>query len=109
MHTATAATQERTLSLQGDLLTLKMPGRKKGTVDVFRYRLHRIETRLAGHAFRFLRIETPRPDDDGDGVYDVFLPTSHSEAPVCHCRGFLRWHHCKHVDACRALVARGLI
>jgi hypothetical protein len=103
---------ERALTLQGDLLTLKIPGRRKGTVDVFVYRIHRISGTVAGAGFRLLRIETPRPDDDA-GVYDVFLPEPNGQhphpLPSCDCKGFLRWGHCKHIDATIALVSRNLI
>lgn len=38
--------------------------------------------------------------------YDVCL---NGEQSTCECRGFLRWHHCKHVAGLTALRQRGLI
>ena len=37
-------------------------------------------------------------------VYDVLLDGARSS---CDCQGFLRWHHCKHVEGLESLVAAG--
>jgi len=45
--------------------------------------------------------------DRGDGPgeeYDVLLDGQFSS---CECKGFLRWNHCKHVEALTALVKSG--
>jgi len=46
--------------------------------------------------------------------YDVFLPFEETADAgfaweTCDCHGFERFGHCKHVDAIRAIVDRGLI
>jgi hypothetical protein len=51
-----------------------------------------------GRAFRLVKILGPHDR------YDVLL---HGEHSTCECRGFLRWHHCKHVSALQALVNAG--
>jgi hypothetical protein len=38
--------------------------------------------------------------------YDVCL---NGEQSTCECKGFLRWHHCKHVGGLTALRQRNLI
>jgi hypothetical protein len=43
-------------------------------------------------------------DTEGEGPYDVELVNG-----ACHCRGNLRWGHCKHVDAVRKLVELRLV
>jgi hypothetical protein len=107
MSNPTAAVKpERKLALAGDLLTLKIPGRKKGSVEHFVYRIDRLTCELGGHAFRLLRIETPRPETDS-GIYDLHLAEDGQAS--CECKGYLRWHKCKHVDACRVLVTLGRI
>ena len=40
----------------------------------------------------------------GGEVYDVNLDGPRSS---CECKGFLRWGHCKHVSACKALQKAG--
>ncbi len=37
-------------------------------------------------------------------VYHVNVDGKHS---LCDCKGFLRWHHCKHVEALAKLVEAG--
>jgi len=39
-------------------------------------------------------------------VYHVCLATPPA-ATSCDCKGFTRWHHCKHVDALRVMQERG--
>jgi hypothetical protein len=41
---------------------------------------------------------------DGGDVYHVNVNGQHSS---CECQGWCRWGHCKHVAACRALIAQG--
>jgi hypothetical protein len=47
--------------------------------------------------------------DNGDGhseEYDVLLDHKHG-FHSCECKGFLRWHHCKHIDSLLALTKAG--
>ena len=40
----------------------------------------------------------------GGEVYDVNLDGPRSS---CECKGFMRWGHCKHLSACKALQKAG--
>lgn len=40
--------------------------------------------------------------------YDVLIDARHG-FHQCECKGFLRWHHCKHVEATLALIQAGKI
>jgi hypothetical protein len=51
-----------------------------------------------GRAFRLVKLLGPHDR------YDVLLDGERSR---CECRGFLRWHHCKHVSALLALLQAG--
>jgi hypothetical protein len=51
-----------------------------------------------GRAFRLVK-------EDGE-AYHVNLNGRQSS---CECKGFLRWHHCKHVEGLQALVSHGLL
>jgi hypothetical protein len=48
-----------------------------------------------------------RRHETDSGVYDLHL--AEDGAASCECKGYLQWHKCKHVDACRMLVALGRI
>lgn len=58
----------------------------------------------AVRAFRLTKIV--RPADGEPDHYDV---TISAEGDACECRGFLRWQHCKHADAMRFLIGRGVL
>lgn len=51
-----------------------------------------------GHGWRLVK-------EDGE-TYDINLNGPRS---TCECKGFLRWHHCKHVEGLQALVSHGLL
>jgi hypothetical protein len=56
-----------------------------------------------GLAFRLEKYEHQRRGED-DAAYNVLLD---GERSTCECRGFLRWGHCRHVEALTALRAAG--
>ena len=67
------------------------------------YRLTTLDHGFGKAAFRLAKA------DQGDGspeVYDVLLDGARSS---CECKGFLRWHHCKHLESIEQLIAAGKI
>ena len=63
------------------------------------YRVSPIDSQIGGRAFCLEKA------DRGDGnpeVYDVLLDPKGFDS--CDCKGFERWHHCKHRDCLKALV-----
>jgi hypothetical protein len=66
--------------------------------EEFSYWLLAIPCELGG-----LGLELRKPLPDGT-TYHVHLDGEHS---TCECDGFLRWNHCKHVEALLALQADG--
>ncbi len=77
--------------------------------DVWAYRVERLESQIAGVAFRLSKA------DRGDGLaefYDVLLDGPRS---VCSCKGHLRYgmckdgKGCKHIAGLEALRTAGLI
>ena len=68
--------------------------------EIHRYFLTRLTSDF-GTAFRLEKIGV-----DGcchaEEVYHVAVGTRN----ICECKGYLRWGHCKHVDACTAITAR---
>jgi hypothetical protein len=55
-----------------------------------------------GRAFRVEKFMT-----QGGASYDVLVdPDAYG---YCHCLGYLAHGHCKHVDACRIVVAHGTL
>ncbi len=56
-----------------------------------------------GRAFRLEKFTTHRRGDD-DAEYHVCLE---GNGGTCECKGFLRWSHCRHVEALHALVNAG--
>src|SRR5262249_54175871 len=63
------------------------------------YRLTPIESQIGG---RGVRLEKADRGDGQPQVYDVLLDPKCFDS--CDCRGFERWHHCKHRDCLKALV-----
>jgi hypothetical protein len=66
------------------------------------YRLTKLPSDF-GHAYRLDKA------DQGDGqpeTYDVLLD---GERSSCECKGFLRWHHCKHVESLTTLRQLGRV
>lgn len=59
-----------------------------------------------GVAVRFRKIWDGRSNDFADDVYYVLLDTV-SHVHSCECKGFLRWNHCRHVDAAIQLFDAG--
>src|SRR5215510_3340267 len=57
----------------------------------------------AVRCFRLSKIILPA---DLPGNYDVVVEGNGGR---CECKGFLRHHHCKHVDALRVLLERGAL
>src|SRR4051812_16766036 len=58
-------------------------------------------------AFRLTKIGQRKADDAPN--YDVQNVTADKRSGQCECKGFLRWHHCKHVDSLAALIERGTV
>jgi hypothetical protein len=56
-----------------------------------------------GLAFRLEKYEHQRRGED-DAAYNVLLD---GERSTCECKGFLRWGHCRHVEALTALRQAG--
>ncbi len=53
----------------------------------------------------YLRKWVSRSGRDKDvEAYSVLCAKAGARADTCECRGFVRWSHCKHADAMRALV-----
>lgn len=73
--------------------------------DETRYVCREIGTDVGGRAFRLHRVTVEKGADEPSD-YDVLLG-GQGEAQ-CECKGFLRWDHCKHVDALRLVCERGL-
>jgi hypothetical protein len=72
------------------------------------YFVHPLATDFGGLAFRLERYDLPGQGHDA-GVhvaYDVHLAQQGTPGS-CECKGFLRHHHCKHIDALQALAASG--
>jgi hypothetical protein len=57
-----------------------------------------------GIAVHVSKIWDGRSNDFASEEYDVLLDGQHGQ---CECLGFLRWGHCRHVDAGRQLLAEG--
>jgi hypothetical protein len=71
--------------------------------DVTAYRVTVLPCAFGKAAFHLLKA------DKGDGPgeeYDVLLDGQFSR---CECKGFLRWNHCKHLEALTALCQCGKI
>lgn len=68
--------------------------------EIHRYFLTRLPSDY-GVAYRLEKIGDDASVEGGER-YDVNV----SARPTCECKGFLRWGHCKHVDACTAITAR---
>jgi hypothetical protein len=67
------------------------------------YRLTALDRGFGEAAYRLAKA------DAGDGpreVYDVLLDGARS---TCECKGFLRWHHCKHLESIESLRAAGKV
>ena len=69
--------------------------------EIHRYFLTRLTSDF-GTAFRLEKIGDDASCTDGE-IYAVCIDGTRS---TCECKGFLRWGHCKHVDACTAITAR---
>jgi hypothetical protein len=72
------------------------------------YFCHPMTSGFGGEAFRLERWDAASQQSDcGIHVsYDVHLAGQGSHSS-CECKGFLRWGHCKHVEALEALAASG--
>lgn len=57
------------------------------------------------HAFRLTKLRRPGVEPDH---YDAKFNAATNEKH-CDCKGFTRWHHCKHADAVAAIVGRNLV
>jgi hypothetical protein len=66
------------------------------------YRLEEIPGCAFGRGLSLRKMGGP---DDGQ-TYNVLLAHSGQGHDSCECLGYLRWHHCKHVSGCRALLSR---
>ena len=69
--------------------------------EIHRYFITRL-TSDYGTAFRLEKIGDDASVEGGE-VYSVCIDGTRS---TCECKGYLRWGHCKHVDACTAITAR---
>ncbi len=64
--------------------------------------------RINGRCFRLTKFaSTPGSDPEGT-VYDLIICPVHGHGShQCDCRGWLRWGHCRHVNALLSLVLAG--
>jgi hypothetical protein len=65
------------------------------------YYVRQLEADFGGRAFSLEKA-------DGTDTYHVHL-AGHGEHASCECLGFLRWHHCKHLESLVALVEGGAL
>lgn len=84
-------------------LTIRYGGKSK-RADVT-YELHTFDA-IGGRGVRLVKL-SPGTDPD-DRQHDVILADT-KHPPVCTCRGFSRWSHCKHGAALLAIRERGLL
>lgn len=84
-------------------LTIRYGGKSK-RADVT-YELHTFDA-IGGVGVRLVKL-SPGTDPD-DPSHDVILAET-KDPPVCTCRGFSRWSHCKHGAALLAIRERGLL
>lgn len=102
-----------TLSSQRNGLRYTPGGARSGylLIDTDRsrsaYLVDEVETRWRGRAFRF-RCCGGGTDREATG-YDVFLSLHPGEPHLCDCKGYQRYHHCKHTSAIEAIVNNGWI
>jgi hypothetical protein len=66
---------------------------------------YKLEALAADRGTGFRLSKADRGDGPGE-VYDVLLDGQFSS---CECKGFLRWNHCKHLEALTALCQCGKI
>ena len=71
------------------------------------YLVDEVPTRWRGRAFRF-RCLGGGSDKDATG-YDVFLSLDPAQPHLCDCKGYQRYHRCKHTSATEAIVNNGWI
>lgn len=67
--------------------------------EVFTYRLLEVPVDF-GRGFRLEKV-------DGSEGYWVHLDDATGDS--CDCKGCLKWHHCKHAESLRALIANGKV
>ncbi len=79
---------------------------KVGRKKVTSYTVNEFPTDWAGRAFRLAKLpDEPGTDPDNES-YAVFC-ASDPRLHRCECKGFARWHHCKHIDTVTTLIANG--
>lgn len=66
------------------------------------YRVREFPVGFEGRGFRFEKLAAE--GDDESQAYDVYCGKPHD---MCECKGWLRWHTCKHLDAIHALIDNG--
>jgi hypothetical protein len=97
--TRTRKTEERTAKLM-QLGASQVLALTCGKDTVF-YKLETLDHGFGEAAFRLSKAD--RGDGPGE-VYDVLMDGARSS---CECKGFLQWHHCKHVESLESLIAAG--
>lgn len=95
----TAKRQENRVATLRDIGMAHVLGLTTGKDTVF----YRLEALSAGRGRAFRLCKADRGNGPGE-VYDVLLDGQFSS---CECKGFMRWNHCKHVEALVALTACG--
>ena len=77
------------------------------TIDTQRARVvfavKEFDTPWEGRAFRLVKL-TEGTDDSAES-YSVFCGSGEVAGDQCDCKGFTYKHTCKHVDACRSILA----
>jgi hypothetical protein len=61
------------------------------------YRLSHLESQIGDRGFR---LEKANQGDGEPETYDVLLDPKGFDS--CDCKGFTRWHHCKHRDCLKS-------
>lgn len=85
------------------VLTITVPKGRKAVVT--RYSLERFATDF-GEGFRLTKFPDEPLTDGQDAANDVLLSP---DGNTCDCRGFVRWAHCKHLEAVLKLHELGRI
>ncbi|MBP3954950.1 hypothetical protein J8F10_06600 [Gemmata sp. G18] len=77
----------------------------RGKRDATTYAVVELPTDWNGRAFRLEKV-AGEGTDATEEVYSVFCSNDRRQHR-CECRGFSRWHHCKHIDAVTTIIANG--
>lgn len=103
MTSATTKTERFTNARKtiGDKYEVTMAITKGRKVEQYRY----LAEPLAGDYGTAFHLTKGASGEEENEVYDVCL----GQQATCDCKGFSRWHHCKHIESLTALLKAGYI